>query len=143
MKKLFSLLLLGICMLPLMSFTADSKVNLNKIADVLQEMESNNNPEAIGDGGLALGVLQIHEGVVLDVNRHYGTEYTHEDAKKPKIAKDLFVKYISLGIKLYKKRCGNSPSDYDVVRMWNGGIYRGYEYESTLVYLEKYKKLIG
>jgi hypothetical protein len=121
-----------------MSFSTEAK--LKSISEVLKEVESNNNPEAIGDGGKAFGVLQIHEACILDVNKHFGTNYTHEDAKKPEIAEDIFVKYLSLGIKLYKKRCGTNPNEYDLVRMWNGGIYRGYEYESTLYYLEKYKR---
>ena len=139
MKKFFSLLVLGICFLPTMSFTADSEVDLTEISEVLVEVESNNNPEAIGDGGLALGVLQIHEGVVLDVNHYYGTEYTHEDAKNPDIAQDLFIKYLSLGIDLYTKRCGYPPTEAQIVRMWNGGIYKGHEYTDTMAYLEKYK----
>lgn len=140
MKKLFSILLLGVFLLPTMSFTTyDGKTELLEIADVLQEVESNNNPEAIGDGGLALGTLQIHEGAILDVNKHFGTEYTHDDATDPKIARDIFVKYISLGVELYKLRCGHAPNEYDIVRMWNGGIYRGYEYPSTLTYLRKYQ----
>lgn len=115
--------------------------NLLNIADILKEVESNNNPNAIGDGGDALGVLQIHEACIVDVNRYFGTEYTHSDATNPIIAEDIFIKYITLGIKLYKKRCGEQPTNAQIVRMWNGGIYRGYEYESTKPYLAKYLKV--
>jgi len=139
MKRLFSLLLLGILILPVMSFTT-SKANLLQIADILKEIESNNNPEAVGDGGLAFGVLQIHEACIMDVNRYYGTNYTHRDAKNPIIAEDIFVKYISLGIKLYKLKCGTNPSEFQIVRMWNGGYHSGYKYNSTLKYLAKYKR---
>jgi hypothetical protein len=139
MKRLFLILLLGVFTLPMMSFMDASESELIEISDILKEVESNNTPEAIGDGGLALGVLQIHEGVVIDVNRHYGTNFTHLDAKNPEIAQDLFVKYISLGIKLYELKCGHRPSEDEIVRMWNGGIYRGYEYEDTVPYLKKYK----
>lgn len=139
MKRLFSLLFIALISLPLMS-TTTTKSDLLEIADVLKEVETNNNPDAIGDGGKAFGVLQIHEACILDVNRFYGTEYTHEDAKDPDIAEDIFIKYIQVGIKLYKQRCGYAPSDREIVRMWNGGIYRGYEYKSTKPYLAKYLK---
>jgi hypothetical protein len=137
MKRLFLLMVMCFVTLTTMSFTTN-KLELLDIAETLKQVESNNTPEAIGDGGLAFGVLQIHEPCIMDVNKHYGTTYTHEDAKDPQIAEDIFVKYIDLGIKLYKLRCGTEPNEYDIVRMWNGGIYRGYEYESTVPYLEKY-----
>lgn len=139
MKRLFCLLLVGILIFPTMAFNTN-KETLLEIADVLKEVESNNNPEAVGDGGLAFGNLQIHKACIIDVNRYYGTTYTHEDAKNPVISEDIFVKYLSLGIKLYKKRCGNAPSEDEIVRMWNGGIYKGHTYKSTLGYLNKYKK---
>lgn len=115
-----------------------NEANLLDIAETLKVVESNNNPDAIGDGGKAFGVLQIHKACVLDVNRYYGTTYTHKDAYNPKIAEDIFVKYLSLGIKLYKDRCGVEPTTNQIVRMWNGGIYKGYRYESTKPYLKKF-----
>jgi hypothetical protein len=143
MKKLFSLLLLGICLLPTMSFTNyEDKSELLEIADVLQEIESNNNPKAIGDGGLALGALQIHDVAIQDVNHNYGTGYTHQDAMDPLISRDVFVLYSTLNIKRYRKRCGNLPNDYDIVRMWNGGPL-GYEKDATIPYLLKYKRYLN
>lgn len=132
------IILVGFISISLMGFK--SKSELLEIADILKEVETNNNPQAVGDGGRAFGILQIHPECVEDVNRWYGTEYTHEDTKNPVIAKDIFVKYLTLGIKLYKKRCGYAPNEYEIVRMWNGGIYRGYEYPSTLKYLKKYQQ---
>lgn len=79
-----------------------SEAELLDIAETLKMVESENNPDAIGDGGKAFGILQIHEASILDVNKHYGTTYTHEDAFNPVIAEDIFVKYLSLGIKIYK-----------------------------------------
>ncbi|MEX0598468.1 MAG: hypothetical protein WD512_18445 [Candidatus Paceibacterota bacterium] len=120
-----------------------SEAELLDIAETLKFVESNNNPDAIGDGGKAFGILQIHEASILDVNKHYGTNYVHEDAFNPVIAEDIFVKYLSLGIKLYKDRCGVAPTTNQIVRMWNGGIYKGFEYESTKPYLNKFLKYQG
>lgn len=140
MKRIFNILSITMLMVPTMALKSSEETNLLEIANVLKEVETNNNPNAVGDGGLALGNLQIHEACVIDVNRYYGTTYTHQDAKNPKIAQDIFVKYLSLGIELYTLRCGYPPSEDEIVRMWNGGIYRGYEYTDTLPYLAKYKE---
>jgi len=40
-----------------------------KLLPLLIAIESGGNPNAIGDGGLAVGILQIHPCVVEDVNR--------------------------------------------------------------------------
>ena len=135
MRKVLIMIVFSIT---LMGFKTKSE--LLDIAEVLTEVESNNNTEAVGDSGKALGILQIHQACVTDVNKWYGTEYTHEDTKNRAIARDIFVKYLSLGIKLYEEKCGHKPTESQIVRMWNGGIYRGHEYPSTLKYLNKYKK---
>lgn len=137
MKKIFCLLI--VAFISTISMSAN-EAYLLEIADVLKEVESSNDPQAIGDDGLAFGILQIHEPVVEDVNKFYGTSYTHEDAMNPEIAEDIFIKYISMGIKLYTDKCGFPPTDKEIVRMWNGGIYKGYEYEATKPYLAKYLK---
>lgn len=143
MKKITKISLILLLVMPLFSANVNKKdggLNLMEIATVLKHIESNNNTHAVGDSGDALGILQIHKACVEDVNRFYGTEYTHEDTKEIIVSEEIFVKYIRIGIKLYKKRCGTLPNEFDIVRMWNGGIYRGYEYPSTIPYLKKYRK---
>ena len=39
---------------------------------LLAQVESNHNPRAVGDGGQAVGILQIHPIMVRDVNRILG-----------------------------------------------------------------------
>jgi len=117
--------------------------NLSNISEILKEVESNGDIEAIGDSGLAYGVLQIHKGVIEDVNRYYGTDYLHDDAFIEVCAEEIFNLYLAIGINLYVKKHGKVPSTEDVVRMWNGGIYRGYRKESTEKYYKKYKEVIN
>jgi len=49
---------------------------LTQLISALIIVESNGRDSAIGDGGLAVGPLQIHRGVVEDVNRLEGTSFT-------------------------------------------------------------------
>ena len=44
----------------------------DKLITSLVQVESRGNSNAIGDNGKAIGCLQIHKGVVEDVNRIYG-----------------------------------------------------------------------
>lgn len=99
-------------------------------------VESRGNNSAIGDGGLAFGSLQIHKGVVLDVNRVYGTNYTHQDAFDRSKAVDMFRKY--LAIYAVERRLGREPTLEDKARIWNGGP-NGFRKDATRRYWEKVK----
>ena len=61
----------------------NAKAEYNEIVEVLKYVETLNNPTAIGDGGDSWGVLQIQEGVIKDVNRYFGTDYSHQDVFNP------------------------------------------------------------
>lgn len=122
----------------LSSFSTD--YTLDEIYDVLIHVESNNNPEAIGDDGRAYGVLQIHSICVEDINRLYNTEYTHQQAFNRIHSKQMFFLYLQYGIKRFKRRYSRSPTEGEVVRMWNGSVYSGYKKESTKKYYRRYLK---
>jgi hypothetical protein len=69
---------------------------------------------AVGDNGKAIGVLQIHKSVVIDVNERYGTRYQWPaDCKDPAKSKDIAVKYLT--------RYGKGKSPEALARIWNGG----------------------
>ena len=99
-------------------------------------VESRGDNSAIGDGGLAYGSLQIHKGVVLDVNRVYGTNYTHENAFDRASAVDMFRKY--LAIYAIERRLGRQPTREDKARIWNGGP-NGFRKDATVGYWQKVK----
>ena len=67
---------------------------LEVLISALIAVESGGNPNAIGDHGKALGVLQIHSEVVMDVNQFFHTNYTHHDMLDPVKAKDVAEKYL-------------------------------------------------
>lgn len=47
---------------------------------VIAQIESSGNPGAIGDHGQALGLYQLHYGVIKDYNKHHDTHYSHRMA---------------------------------------------------------------
>jgi len=65
----------------------------DKYVEALVRVESRGNHRAIGDHGRAYGILQIHKGVILDVNRWYGTHYRHVDAFDPVKARKICKMY--------------------------------------------------
>ena len=117
--------------------------NLDSIVVGIAKIESNFDVNAIGDNGKAYGLLQIHKEVVDDVNRYYGTTYTHDEMFDSICAVEVFQKYINIGIKRYQKKYKKSPDIQHIVRMWNGGIYRGYRIDSTKKYWIKYKQYVA
>jgi len=97
-------------------------------------VESSGNPAAIGDNGDALGILQIHACVVIDVNRIAKTNYTHRDAFDPEKAREMCRIYLEHYVT--ERRLGRPPTMADYARVWNGGP-NGYRKPATAKYWEK------
>jgi hypothetical protein len=76
-------------------------------------VESGNNDQAIGDQGRALGALQIHKAVVLDVNRITGSHYRHQDMTNRVAARAVCEAYL--------KHYGRGKTTEQQARIWNGG----------------------
>ena len=112
-------------------------MNIMLLIMALINVESAGNDLAVGDGGLAYGCLQIHAGYVKDVNRAYGTTFTHEDMFNREDAIEVTKLYAYLYTN--KRRLGHEPSYEDFARNHNGGLY-GYKRKSTLKYWAKVKK---
>ena len=77
-------------------------------------VESGGNDGAVGDNGRALGCLQIHAGVVADVNRVAGTKFKHRDALDRRNA--IYMCRIYLW-----HHCPPGASLEVMARTWNGG----------------------
>lgn len=135
MKQQVSILLL-ILSLSFSTYAYD----ISAILPILKLVESMGDVDSIGDNGKAYGILQIHKICIDDVNRIYGTSYVHKDAFDEEISNEIFRLYIEYGAKRFKKRYNKSPTEEDIVRMWNGGCYTGYKKESTISYYNKYEK---
>ena len=113
---------------------------IDSLYPIIEQIESRGDTEAVGDNGRAWGPIQIHRTCVLDVNRVWNTSFIHSDAFEPHKAREIFRLYLLHGSELFCKRYGYYPSEEILARMWNGGIYKGYQRASTLVYLEKFRK---
>ena len=116
-------------------------IDYKKIVAKLCELESGNNPNTIGDNGLAFGILQFHAIAVQEHNNQFNTNYTHKDAFNAEISKLMCENLLRLGAEKHYQKCGVQATESDLVRMHNGSIYNGANKESTLKYLEKYYKL--
>jgi len=88
-------------------------MNLNNLITALMIVESSGNDQAIGDNGRALGPLQIHRGVVLDVNRFTGSNYRHQDMTNRAAARAVCQAYL--------EHYGRGKSLEEQARIWNGG----------------------
>ena len=116
---------------------------LTILIPLLIQVESSGNVNAIGDGGKAVGCLQIHPVVVEDVNRIYQTKYTEKDrlnkAKSMSICR-LYLKYYGTR---YQLKTGKKADIYILASMWCAGP-DGYKQiktnENVQKYIEKIKK---
>jgi hypothetical protein len=108
-------------------------MNLSNLITALIIVESSGNDQAIGDNGRALGPLQIHRGVVLDVNRITGNNYRHSEMTNRAQARAVCEAYL--------KHWGKGKTTEEQARIWNGGP-TGDRKASTVAYWAKVKKAI-
>ena len=104
---------------------------LSNLITALIAVESSGNDLAIGDNGRAVGPLQIHRGVVLDVNRFTGSHYRWEAMTNRVQARAVCEAYL----KAYGKGCTTEQ----LARRWNGGP-TGDRKSATEAYWAKVKK---
>lgn len=108
----------------------------------ISEIESSNNPIAIGDNGLALGLFQLHNCVITDYNLKHGTLYAHSEALEPRHAKKIANWYLHSQIpKMLVKSHLNANLD-NVLTAWNMGIGNVKKGKVAKNYIKKYRKLI-
>jgi len=106
-------------------------MNLNSFISALMIVESSNNDLAIGDQGRAIGCLQIHKAVVLDVNRITGSHYRWEAMTNRVQARAVCEAYL--------KHYGRGATTEQLARRWNGGP-TGDRKSATEAYWAKVKK---
>jgi len=104
---------------------------LSNLISALIIVESSGNDLAIGDNKRALGPLQIHRGVVLDVNRFTGSHYQWQQMTNRVQARAVCAAYLTH----YGKGCTTEQ----LARRWNGGP-TGDRKTATVAYWAKVKK---
>jgi hypothetical protein len=106
-------------------------MNLTNLITALIAVESSGNDLAIGDQGRAIGCLQIHRAVVLDVNRITGSNYKWQQMTNRAQARAVCEAYL----KHYGKGCTTEQ----LARRWNGGP-TGDRKSATEAYWNKVRK---
>ncbi len=108
------------------------------IWEAIAMTETQFNPKVTGDNGKAIGILQIHKEVVDEVNSTYETKFKYKDRWDISKSIAIFYLYLHKGAMLFYKKHHHYPNKYQLVRMWNGGIYQGHKIKSTYNYYKKY-----
>ncbi len=101
-----------------------------KLIQALITVESAGRTDAIGDGGRAVGCLQIWPVMVKDVNRIAGTRYTLADRKDRQ--KSIEMAHI------YLAHYAKNDTLENAARKYNGGP-AGHKKQSTIAYWKKVK----
>jgi len=105
---------------------------ISNLISALIIVESSGNDMAIGDNGRAIGPLQIHKAVVLDVNRITGSHYQWQQMTNRSQARSVCEAYL----KHYGKGCTTEQ----LARKWNGGGPAGDKKQATEAYWNKVRK---
>jgi hypothetical protein len=105
---------------------------LSNLITALIAVESSGNDLAIGDQGRAIGCLQIHRGVVQDVNRFTGSHYRWEAMTNRVQARAVCEAYLQH----YGKDC----TAEQLARKWNGGGPSGEKKQATEAYWLKVQR---
>ena len=106
-------------------------MNISNLITALIVVESSGNDLAIGDGGKAIGPLQIHKAVIVDVNRITGSNYRHQDMTNRAQARAVCEAYL--------RHYGKGASTEQLARRWNGGP-RGDTKTATEAYWRKVQR---
>lgn len=110
-----------------------SNSTLDKIIPALVRVESKGDPKAVGDGGRAIGILQIHRCYwkdAVEFDKTLGGKY--EDCFNPDYARRV--------VRAYLRRYGSSDSTLEqLARIHNGGP-DGHTQRETIKYWIKVKK---
>lgn len=108
---------------------------LDPLINAIIEVESGGDDSAVGDGGQALGCLQIHKIMVDDVNRILGKdEFTYDD----RLDREQSIRMFNI----YTDHYSRGASDEVIARRWNGGP-RGDRKQATVPYWRKVQKQLS
>jgi len=98
-----------------------NSISIDELREAIIQVETLGDPTEIGDNGKAFGLLQIHEVMIDDYNRIYGTNYSHSDSFDVEIATKIFN-----GIMWHYGNHINRTTNKEVnakhlAFIWNGG----------------------
>lgn len=113
-------------------------VNAKAIAFV----ESSFNSKAIGDGGKALGLHQLHAEAIKDVNRFKKRSYKHKDALDPQKSFVIADAYLNEVIPFYFKKLKIKDTLDNRLTAYNMGIGAVKRGKKSFKYIKKYNRAL-
>jgi len=126
---------LTLCACAFLSLAAGRADRYARLLPAIEQVESGGKSDAVGDGGKAVGILQIHPIMVKDVNRILGEErFTLADRLDPAKSREMF--------RIYSEHYSKGQSDEVLARRWNSGP-KGEKKSATLAYWSKVKAAMG
>jgi len=102
--------------------------DIERLLDAIARIESQCDPNAVGDDGRALGAYQIHRVYWEDGTELLGVDWPHRDATDPKKARRV--------VKAYLLHYGKGKSLIEMARIHNGGPH-GCRKKATFPYARK------
>lgn len=128
----------------LCALTAPAAVEVpEKLLNAISVVESSKKANAVGDGGKALGLFQLHRIYVRDVNNILGRKcYSYSDRLNPNKSKDMTVIYLKHYGRAYERKTGKPATLEVLARIHNGGP-NGWAKPATKEYWLKVKKALG
>jgi hypothetical protein len=106
---------------------------MDRLLDAIAQVESRHDPTAVGDGGRAVGVYQIHPAYWADGTRILGVDWKYEEARDPQKARRV--------VRAYLCHYGRGKTLLDRARIHNGGP-RGHQKPATLAYARKIEQAL-
>ena len=118
LKKLLLLIIISI---NIITYGKCKMINItDSFINALIKVESGGNSEKIGKLG-EIGILQIRQCVIDDVNRIYKLNYKLSDAKNDEKSKDICKKYLMYWGQKYQQKTGKVADNQILSKIWNGG----------------------
>jgi hypothetical protein len=113
--------------------TGESK-RIDRLLDAIAKVESRNDSAAVGDGGRALGVYQIHRAYLADGTKFLGVNWSYSEATNPVKAREV--------VRAYLLHYGQGRGLLELARIHNGGP-TGYKRSDTRAYARKIAGIIN
>ena len=106
---------------------------IERLLDAIAQVESRGKQNAVGDGGRAIGVYQIHRRYWQDGTRILGVDWKYRDASDPVKARQV--------VRAYLQHYGRNRSLLEMARIHNGGP-KGHCKSSTQEYARKIEAIL-
>jgi hypothetical protein len=96
---------------------------MTKLILAIAIIESSLNPSAVGDGGKAVGIMQIHPCVITDVNYFCKSNYKNSDRRDTEKSFEICQKYLTYWGSVYEERTALKCTAEVYAKIWNGGPF--------------------